>query len=256
MASRPIQRLLAVLRRELGASKVGLTTSADDVPDGASVVTLGLPHGLTIWARVRSADDADRNAIRARMELVAQSFSHLLETEATRARARRTSPSTKLRSALRRLAKAAGAIDALVLDTHSPVIWGAASGFSGELLGPPQLHVVGENEAAEQASLSAERERIMLSRHAISHVRALPEIERLPRGAHLHRSERSGDVGYLVRSFASIYLLVVVFPGPFEELRAEREAVRALPAIEALVLALPPPEPAGSSGSAALRKPG
>jgi hypothetical protein len=253
MASRPIQRLLSVLRRELGASRVGLATRPDEVPGDEAVVALGLPHGLTMWALV-PASTQDRSAVRARMELVAESFAHLLETEAARARARTASPSTRLRRVLRRLATAAGACDALVLDTRSPMIWGAASGVSGEVLGPPHLRVVAPDEQADEASRSAEQERFKLSRHVISEVRSLPVIGQLPRGAHLRRSVRAGEAGYLVRSFASIYLLVLVFPGPFDELRGEREAARALPAVESLVLALPPPEPVGTSSALALRK--
>ena len=47
----------------------------------------------------------------------------------------------------------------------------------------------------------------------------------------------------MVRSFATIYMLVVVFDRPFDELRAERSVTHALPTIERLVLALPPMDP-------------
>ena len=54
--------------------------------------------------------------------------------------------------------------------------------------------------------------------------------------------------GYLVRAFANIYLLVLVFEGAFSELYVESAVIHALPAIEQLVLALPPREPPPAAG--------
>ena len=47
----------------------------------------------------------------------------------------------------------------------------------------------------------------------------------------------------LARGFAQVYLLVLIYDGTLNELQAEGAAVRALPAIERLVLSLPPVEP-------------
>jgi hypothetical protein len=47
----------------------------------------------------------------------------------------------------------------------------------------------------------------------------------------------------VARSFASIYVLIVVFESPFDELRAEQAIEDGLPRIERLVLALPPLDP-------------
>jgi len=54
--------------------------------------------------------------------------------------------------------------------------------------------------------------------------------------------------GYLARPFAAIYRLVIVFEGEFSELHAEGRLIRALPAIERLVLALPPVDPPRGAG--------
>ena len=56
--------------------------------------------------------------------------------------------------------------------------------------------------------------------------------------------------GYLVRGFANIYLLVLVFEGAFSELYVESAVVHTLPAIEQMLLALPPldPEPGAKRG--------
>jgi hypothetical protein len=83
----------------------------------------------------------------------------------------------------------------------------------------------------------------LLVKKAITAVRALPAIPSLKKGEHLHESVREEAFGYYARSFATIYVLILVFDGPFEELRVERAVAHALPAIERLVLALPPLDP-------------
>lgn len=56
-------------------------------------------------------------------------------------------------------------------------------------------------------------------------------------------ADHDEDWGLFARGFAQIYLLALVYDGPYSELHAEGPAVRALPHIETLVLALPPVEP-------------
>jgi hypothetical protein len=60
---------------------------------------------------------------------------------------------------------------------------------------------------------------------------------------HLRASVREPSFGYLARSFATIYQLIVVFDHDFSELHAEGAVVHILPLIERLVLALPPVDP-------------
>jgi hypothetical protein len=105
-----------------------------------------------------------------------------------------------------------------------------------------------EIEAAGGGVLSAEERaelwrRVLLVRNALSAVRALPQVVGLHKGEHLHESVRAPELSYVVRSFATIYMLLVVFERPFDELRAERAVTHALPTIERLVLALPPMDP-------------
>jgi hypothetical protein len=72
----------------------------------------------------------------------------------------------------------------------------------------------------------------------------------------LNRSVIEPDFALIARSFAAIYVLVVVFRGPFEELRAKHAVTHALPAIESLVLALPPRDPPPTiAGAKAMRRP-
>src|SRR5262249_18547005 len=99
-------------------------------------------------------------------------------------------------------------------------------------------------EREERAQSAREHwARHLASRRAIFEVRALPEMATLPRGGHVHHTVSGADFGYVARSFAGIYVLVLVFDATFDELRAKRAIVHALPAIERLVLALPPLDP-------------
>jgi MshEN domain len=93
-------------------------------------------------------------------------------------------------------------------------------------------------------------------RRAIQEVRAMSEMTMLHRGGHLNRSIIEPDFAVVARSFAAIYVLIVVFRGPFDELRAKHAISQALPGIESLVLALPPRDPPPSiAGAKAMRKP-
>lgn len=107
----------------------------------------------------------------------------------------------------------------------------------------------------ELAGLDAHEREIIafhadLARSAIASVRAHPTLALLHRGEHLHETVRNESFGYVARSFATIYVLILVFPGPFDELGAERAATRALPIIERLVIALPPDDSPGTQSGA------
>ena len=78
----------------------------------------------------------------------------------------------------------------------------------------------------------------------------------LHKGATSNRTITEPSFALIARSFAAIYVLVVVFPGPFDEIRAKHAISQALPIIESLVLALPPRDPPPSvSGAKAMRSP-
>jgi hypothetical protein len=87
-------------------------------------------------------------------------------------------------------------------------------------------------------------------------VRALPEIAALRKGKHVRCVRGGGPAPLVAHSFAGLYLLVLVFDAPFDELRAERATLDALPRIERLVLALPPhdPDPTEGAGAIAMRR--
>jgi hypothetical protein len=101
---------------------------------------------------------------------------------------------------------------------------------------PPELR-----ERAAQARGSWRTQ--MAARRAVAIVRAHPAMAGLHRGAHLHVTETGEGFGYIARSFAVIYVLIVVFDAPVTELRTRGAVAHALPGIERLVLAMPPLEP-------------
>ncbi len=88
-----------------------------------------------------------------------------------------------------------------------------------------------------------------LGRISITRVRANAVLPQLHRGEHLHEAVLDESIGYLARSFATIYVLILVFPGPFDELGAERAIARTLPIIEKLVISLPPEPSDDSTGT-------
>src|SRR5262249_33591382 len=92
---------------------------------------------------------------------------------------------------------------------------------------------------------------------AIADVRSLPEMPTLHKGGHLRHMESEPTFGYVARSFAAIYVLVLVYDRPFEELLAKRAITQVLPTIERLVAALPPltppPPPRGGRARRARR---
>jgi hypothetical protein len=94
--------------------------------------------------------------------------------------------------------------------------------------------------------------RAMLTRRAIAEVRELPEADGLHKGAQLRSTVAGTDFGYVARSFASIYIVILVFGAPFDELLAKRALTHALPTIERLVAALPPLDPPPRMGGVAV----
>jgi hypothetical protein len=93
-------------------------------------------------------------------------------------------------------------------------------------------------------------ERHFASRMAIELVRRRPEMPTLHKGGHLVFGANTERFGFIARSFAGIYVLILVFPGPYDEIKAKHAIARTLPAIESLVLALPPTDPSPSTGAA------
>ncbi len=68
--------------------------------------------------------------------------------------------------------------------------------------------------------------------------------DELRRGIHLRvaRSRKAPEDSFIAESFASIYVLLLGFEGEFDPFTAGAKLRAALPRIQALTLALPPPD--------------
>lgn len=252
-------RLEALLRRDLGATHVEII--ADDrlheprpLEEGAApVITAAVPRGRTLVV-VLEEGASDRDARQRRLDVLVASFRDLLE-EVAGDDANRASPAERLHDELRELSSAAGAADALVIDAQTEVMWGAADADDA------QPHVVRGGGAEvipfdRAARASAPPPPPMSpSDRAVERVRSLPAMSMLARGlTTLAWHDRDGDPPLIARSFAQIYVLVLVFAEPFDELRAERAVQGRLGLVERLVLALPPLDPTPAAGARAVRR--
>jgi hypothetical protein len=371
----PISEFLEVVKRSLGAKDVRILNEDDAPSSGNQALVCELPQGQLL--AVSFADSSgNQDSARRRLEMLVRAFASTLATAAgepspdvPKARA--------LNDELAAMVERAGALDAVVIDANSPVVWGGASFELGEMFqeeperDPDNVIRIDRQSASARRSELVDRARelgvrmfealaidpramtlvpreicekhrviplfgsgsgLLLAmadatdvtaihdtalatglevepglanerliqfvlawnhggdarslgdvvgaldpdqrslrealaatvrdrwtrhfavRKAIHVVRAMPEMTTLYRGGHLNRSVIEPDFALIARSFAAIYVLIVVFRGPFEELRAKHAVTHALPAIESLVLALPPRDPPPSiAGAKAMR---
>jgi hypothetical protein len=284
------KRFSELVRRELGASDVRL--AAEGEAEAEHAVSTQLQDGRRLDAVFEGPID-DRETMTRRLEILVRAFESVLFENSEQPK--RAPVSVSLQDELRALTVRSGAVDTLVIDAHSPVIWASAmKGATLPIVVEPSAFPA---EAKETLRLVRESHRGVLralsrppadetdddldsptpprsmtpppplvavaplddppgtpNERALAAVRRLPQIATLHRGGHLNQTVREADYGYLARSFAGIYALVVVFDAPFDEIRAERAVRDSLPRIERLVLALPPfdPEPL-PAGVVALR---
>lgn len=243
-----MNRLIALVQRELGAEEVFVLEAGDAAPEGALVATL--PNGKRIAVQWQGAPE-ETEAKRRRLEMLVDSFAESFRPLA----ASRPPPAQSLHDELQWLAQRAGAIDAVVIDAQSPMVWGAAldNEATPHLLARDNVVSLDKARAGELASMPPPDDP-PLTHRAVDAVRALPSMPSLHRGGHLHEVSREPTTGWLARSFAGIYVIVLVFDDLFDELRAERALSMSLPAIERLVTLLPPLDPSPSAGAAAIRR--
>ena len=278
MNEEALSRFLELCAREMDARDVRAEARGTVQPSAnVIVVPLGARSEVVV-----TFDDApaDIDARSRRLEMLATAFSAAIEGAGPERpkRVKRRS----LRRELEALAIRADAIDAVVIDAHSPIVWGAVAGP----VATPVTNVIPLNEEsrarieriqeshrdliaviddADDDDASDERTSATpapgtpspFTTRAVADVRALPATAQLHRGGHLAYNKREEHYGVVARSFAAIYVLILVFDKAFDMLRAERALREGLPIIERLVLALPPfdPEPAPRAGVIALRRP-
>jgi hypothetical protein len=276
-------RFSALVRRELGGSDVRLLDPAETPPFAPNVAHDRLPDGRTVLVTFENAPE-DIDALRRRLSILVSTFAESLSDPAgDKFRAARPPVSTSLFDELKALAARAQAIDVVVIDADSPILWGSArkgvlptrtavpladvsaprlvsDDASAPELVDASAAAAGPNGHAAVANVEDEGDEGAVQ-YALTAVRALAGFAgggNVHKGRPLRHTEVDVDkrTGYLVLSFSGIYLLVLVYRGTFDELRAERAAHEALPRIERLVLALPPldPEPQPAGQVVALRR--
>ncbi len=279
-------RFLSLAKRELQAEDVRLLAHGEAAPEASNAVVARLPDGRHVVASFE-IEPKDKDALERRLAMLAGTFAEALATPPSERTRTRPPVGSSLHDELRALCVRARAVDAIVVDTDSPVVWGSAAVMGRprtrvdsllrdvsedvrerepEHLGveePPQesgpLQDVSAPHPAESSPVPSENEEEQsepeVTRRAIAAVRRLPTLDQLHKGRHLRHVQRENDF-YLALSFSGIYLLVVIFDAEFDELRAERAMHDSLPRIERLVLALPPldPGPQPMGGVVALRR--
>jgi hypothetical protein len=244
-----LDRFLALVRRELGADDARLLEDTEEGFDNPCELQCRMADGRGIGARFTAAP-ADRDEKQRRLEILVSTFDAVVPDLGQRRRSR-PPIERSLRNELAALCERAAALNAIVIDANSPVEWGAARPQGAIPLGP-RAPSAGPDAADEEG---AQPDVSIASRRALHLVRSLPELAALSKGKHLRYIERAGETLVIAHSFAGIYLLVLVFEAPFDELRAERAILEGLPRIERLVLALPPLDPAPHAGVMAMRRP-
>lgn len=272
----PVHRFLALVVRELDASD-------------ARVELGGRPDPGAVWAplegefRVVALFDTpppDPAAKREALATLAASFSGLVASVALPQGGGHHEPVARtLEDTLDLLVHRARAESAWVIDESSPEIWGSSEPgrpaldvddavFLAKLsdaLGLLGLALDGP-EALDAALVRARAaEKALAPTDVNALLRDLEHLEAFPPGAREARTLRAmralakartgeADVGSMVRTFATIYRVVLVFAAEKSELHAESALIRALPVIERLVTSLPPRKPTGSGPEAASAK--
>lgn len=257
-----LDRFLTLVLRELSAREAHLLEG----PEGPAVdeslqLRCALPDGRALVA-LFDAPPEDREPKQRRLEMLASTFVGTVEGAASRSisgdavetpaskRPSRPPAARSLRDELKALCVRAGAVNALVIDANSPVVWGAARTRG---LGDEWPVVGGEVEEPDEPVEHRVADVDVASRAALEIVRSLEDLATLRRGKHIRHVEREGKGPHIAHSFAGIYLLVLAYAAPFDELRAERAIAESLPRIEQLVLALPPLDPSPSAGAGVLK---
>jgi hypothetical protein len=269
-----VERFLALVCREIGAEEAHIREDEDPSSESADSCELRwrMPDGRSVVARFAVAP-ADREVRQRRLEMLAGTFDTVWSgdadkgTDDARSPRSRPPPARSLREELAALCERAGAVNAVVVDANSPVVWGAAhpEGLTEPdapqpvaTIGPvapvaatsvgandiePGATSVGANDIEPGDGVSVTARAAAASRIAVHVVRTMNDGAASRKGKHVRQVERSGQAPFVAHSFAGIYLLVIVYDALFDELRAERAIVEALPRIERLVLALPPLDP-------------
>ena len=245
-------RLLAFVRRELGAQEAVVADDDGDEPrrEESTELRCALGESRVLVVRFDAPVD-DREAKLRRLEMLVHTFSSALEESSPGVHPSRPPAAAALQDELQALRTRAAALNVVVIDANSPVIWGAAEpgGLATDWsagAGPERPRVA---EPGNETGVLA------LSLAAIDRLRGDRDVAARRKGKHVRHIERGGDVPFLAHSFAGIYWLLLMYEAPFDELRAERAMLESLPRVERLVMALPPMDPSPQAGARAMARP-
>jgi hypothetical protein len=216
-----VLRFLELCAAELDGVEAKLEIGGDD-PDDPHFVWYLTEDGFRLVVRFDDPPE-DPDALTEKLASFAATFDEIPRSaRLPLPRASVPSVSEQLHEILAALRARAGAERAVVIDETSPVIFGDS------------------HEAPESVSEEA-KARLAAALEAVREHGSEP------------RCVREGDPPHLSRPFAAVYRVVLVFDAPFSEIRADGHLVRALPAIEKKVLALPPLDPKGGAKIRLLR---
>lgn len=272
-------RFLELVQRELGAddARVEIGGRAPETDD-PSLVFATLADDQRLVVQWDEAPSPERRAkARERLDALIESFAPSVSRESfapTLKLVSSTAATSALDESLGLLARRARAEEAIVVDHGSPEVWGSSE-VPRDALTVDDAVLLSRTAAGLAAigeSLSdlvalddtAVRERLQsrgvdgLIEH--THARSIAWARTLgPRASESirlraaraiaatrameHGAPPPEDLWMLVRPFANIYRLVLLFDGPPSALHVEAALLKMLPHIERLVLGLPPRDP-------------
>ncbi len=287
MSEPSISRLLELITRELSARDAHIEFGGEPLED-PRLLWAPLPGGWRVVARfTEPPEDAKHRSLKLR-QLAGSFFELPPQAPSPHPEGYINWMTRRLDDELCALAARTGAASAVVIDFQSPVLWGTSEPRIGDesvefalsiahlaemaerggvkLIELCQLPVDAADTKLKDAALSEgsratlrrelgrlqsleprRRQTEIVTSRAIAKVREPREHDSPPSG-HFREVVHENDFGYLARSFASIYVLLLVFKNTYSELHAEAALLHSLPVIERLVLALPPIEPPPKGG--------
>ena len=269
-----IERFLELLRRELLGCDVVLVDDETDRDGSERRVVRPLPGGRRLVVEL-GPEAPSLGAIERRLEVLVECFAHTLESQIPDASVTPRPPvALSLQRELQALAGRLQAIDAVVIDIDSPVLWCSAvagplperppvpdntpelrnaltllsksraeiySLFEGAVIEPPPA------DADEPSASPSEPQPALpdATRRAVDAVHRHGELKPLYKGGRARHHLQEEGVDVMARVFADIYVLLLISDVEVgvDEILAERAITGALPQIERLVLAMPPLDP-------------
>ncbi len=120
------ERFVTLAKRELQADDVRMLSLDESVPDAENVLVTRLNDGRHVVATFATAPK-DRDALERRLSMLASTFADALASPPSEKQRARPRPWLSLHEELKALAARARAVDVVVIDTDSPVVWGCAS---------------------------------------------------------------------------------------------------------------------------------